>query len=477
MQIGHALYRSSPAGKTAGRASSPVVESTTVPGGPHGACSNDIDDPIQAQTSRHGELRQCGQVVGSEFGGQPLMPAVIPAFALSLLLSFSTVAADDMEAGVDQPAAVASASGSAANGDDPGAGLLPESTSPPGEDATVSEWGPMAILDHEVLPGSKSAFLLTEDRDFDSSFVNSSVWVAHGVNAGPALCLTAGIHGDEINGVEIARRVYSAIDPLEMSGSVIILPMINLSGIRSGERYMADRRDLNRLFPGRRDGSLSSIVAGGVFRIVKKHCNALIDLHTGSFSRLNTPQIRVTVDRPGALDMARHFGSGVVVLGDGPRGSLRREASEAGLDAIIYEAGGPHRFDEDAAQVGADGVSNVMAWMGILDRPFKTIPFNSIYRRTYWERVPPRGGGFFFPEVEIGARVNSGDKLGTIHAPGYDRETAIVARRAGTVIGMAVPQIVLSGYALFNIGIEGSDIFPGLLLPESSDPGAPEVDG
>ncbi|MEE4144730.1 MAG: succinylglutamate desuccinylase/aspartoacylase family protein [Halieaceae bacterium] len=342
---------------------------------------------------------------------------------------------------------------------------------------TVPAWGPLEILDHTVVPGSKRAFLLTQDQDFDSSFVNSSVWVVRGASPGNALCLTAGIHGDEINGVEIARRVYSSLDPAEVSGTVVILPMINLAGIRSGERYMADRRDLNRLFPGRRDGSLSSIVAASVFKVVTKHCKALIDLHTGSFSRLNTPQIRVSLDRPGALDMARHFGSGVVVLGNGPRGSLRREASDAGVDAIIYEAAGPHRFDAEAAQVGADGVRSVMAWMGMLNKPVKTIPFNSIFRRTYWERVPLRGGGFFFPAVEIGTRVEAGDHLGTIHAPGTENETPIVARRAGTVIGMAVPQIVLSGYALFNIGIEGSDVFPGLLLQESSDPTAPEVDG
>jgi hypothetical protein len=348
-------------------------------------------------------------------------------------------------------------------------------------DSTVgdpaSAWGPLDILDHTVAPGSKIAFPLTQSQDFDSSFVNSSVWVVRGEKEGPALCLTAGIHGDEINGVEIARRVFSALDPAEVSGTVVMLPMINLAGIRSGERYMADRRDLNRLFPGRRDGSLSSIVAAGVFKVVTKHCRALIDLHTGSFSRLNTPQIRVSLDRPGALDMARHFGSGVVVLGNGPKGSLRREASDAGIDAIIYEAAGPHRFDPEAAQVGADGVRSVMAWMGMLQMPVKTIPFNSIFRRTYWERVPLRGGGFFFPAVEIGARVQAGDHLGTVHAPGTDIQTPIVARRAGTVIGMAVPQIVLSGYALFNIGIEGSDVFPGLLLQESSDPTAPEVDG
>lgn len=338
-------------------------------------------------------------------------------------------------------------------------------------------WGPLSILGNSVEPGEKTAFLLTEDESFDSDFVNSSVWVVRGATAGPSLCITAGIHGDEINGVEIARRVFASLDADEVRGSVIILPMINLAGIRSGERYMADRRDLNRLFPGRRDGSLSAIVARSVFSLVKGHCQALIDLHTGSFARSNVPQIRVGMKRPGALDMARHFGSGVVVLGEGPRGSLRREATAAGVDAIIYEAAGPHRFDPEAAQVGAEGVRSVMAWMGMLQKPAKAIPFNSIYRRTHWERVPLGGGGFFFPAVEIGARVNAGDRLGTVYAPGYDTETHIVARRGGTVIGMAVPQIVLSGYALFNIGIEGADIFPGLHLEGRDDPATPESDG
>ncbi|MCB1853993.1 MAG: succinylglutamate desuccinylase/aspartoacylase family protein [Halieaceae bacterium] len=338
-------------------------------------------------------------------------------------------------------------------------------------------WGALQILERSVEPGSKSMFPLAEDRNFDSAFVNSSVWVVRGEQAGPTLCITAGIHGDEINGVEIARRVFSALQAPELRGTVILLPMINLSGIRSGERYMADRRDLNRLFPGRQDGSLSSIVARGVFQLVSSHCAALIDLHTGSFARSNVPQIRVTSKRPGALDMARHFGSGVVVLGEGPRGSLRREASEAGIDAIIYEAAGPHRFDPEAARVGAEGVRSVMAWMGMLATRGATIPFNSVYRRTYWVRVPGQGGGFFFPEVEIGARVQAGELLGTIYAPGFDTHTEVFARRGGTVIGMAVPQIVLTGFALFNIGIEGSDVFPGLLLEPEPEPGAPEVDG
>lgn len=124
-------------------------------------------------------------------------------------------------------------------------------------------WGALQILERSVEPGSKSMFPLAEDRNFDSAFVNSSVWVVRGEQAGPTLCITAGIHGDEINGVEIARRVFSALQAPELRGTVILLPMINLSGIRSGERYMADRRDLNRLFPGRQDGSLSSIVARG----------------------------------------------------------------------------------------------------------------------------------------------------------------------------------------------------------------------
>lgn len=314
---------------------------------------------------------------------------------------------------------------------------------------------PLSLLDRTIEPGEKQDFPFLIDRTFDAAYINMPVNVVHGLQAGHRLCITAGIHGDEINGSEIARRAFAKIDPLSLRGTVIMLPMINTTGIRNGERYMPDRRDLNRYFPGSYDGSIASIIARATFDLVTTHCDTLIDLHTGSFMRANAPQIRVTSKNPEALTLARNFGSGIIIFSDGPRGSLRREASEAGLTAIIYEAAGPHVFDVEAADVGVRGLMNVMHHLEMLPGDSPEIPDNQVYRRTTWERVPLGAGGFFFPEVNLGTKVRAGQQLGYLVTPLDNETTVVTATQDGVIIGMARPQIVLSGYALFHLGLGG----------------------
>lgn len=314
---------------------------------------------------------------------------------------------------------------------------------------------PLSLLDRTIEPGEKQDFPFLIDRTFDAAYINMPVNVVHGLQAGHRLCITAGIHGDEINGSEIARRAFAKIDPLSLRGTVIMLPMINTTGIRNGERYMPDRRDLNRYFPGSYDGSIASIIARATFDLVTNHCDTLIDLHTGSFMRANAPQIRVTSKNPEALTLARNFGSGIIIFSDGPRGSLRREASEAGLTAIIYEAAGPHVFDVEAADVGVRGLMNVMHHLEMLPGDSPEIPDNQVYRRTTWERVPLGAGGFFFPEVNLGTKVRAGQQLGYLVTPLDNETTVVTATQDGVIIGMARPQIVLSGYALFHLGLGG----------------------
>jgi len=313
----------------------------------------------------------------------------------------------------------------------------------------------LSLLERTIEAGEKQEFPFLIDRTFETSYINMPVYVAHGLQAGHRLCVTAGIHGDEINGSEIARRTFAGIDPANLHGTVIMLPMINTTGIRNGERYMSDRRDLNRHFPGSNNGSIASIVARATFDIVTTHCDTLIDLHTGSFQRANAPQIRVTRKNPEALTLARNFGSGIIILGEGPRGSIRREAIEAGLTAIIYEAAGPHVFDVEAADVGVRGLINVMNHLEMLPGESPEIPDNQVYRRTTWVRVPLGAGGYFFPEVTLGTKVNTGQRMGYLVSP-LDNETTVVnATQDGIIIGMARPQIVLSGYALFHLGLGG----------------------
>jgi len=318
----------------------------------------------------------------------------------------------------------------------------------------AAQWGPVQFADHEIWPGQTMRFPWGGETSFESAYLDAPVFVARGTRYGPTLCITAGIHGDEINGTEIARRAFSWIDPTNLAGMVIVFPMVNAEGVRTGNRYMQDRRDLNREFPGRSDGSVTAIVANSLFNIITGHCNYLIDLHTGSFSRSNHPQIRVTGSNPRALELARHFGVGIVMIRRGPKGSLRREASDAGIPSILYEAGEPSRFDLEQIAAGVRGIESVMNYLNMSESGTEVeIPESRVYIRTTWVRVPAGSGGYFFPVSELGQIVKKGDNLGTIIDPLTDRQTEVVATENGEILGMAAAQIVLSGYALVHLGV------------------------
>lgn len=278
------------------------------------------------------------------------------------------------------------------------------------------------------------------------------VLVAHGARPGPTLCLTAAVHGDELNGFEIAYRTYAGTDTAALAGTLVAVPAVNAFGFRTGSRYLPDRRDLNRFFPGSSRGSIAERLAGVVFEQVVRRCDALVDLHTGSFQRTNQPQIRTDLADARSLALARSFGSGVVLHGRGPKGSLRRAALDAGIPAVIYEAGEPLRFEEAEIQRGVEGVANVMADLGMSADP-PTRRDTVMFRATRWVRAE-RVGGVFLSERRPGDRVRGGDLLGTVTDPITHQREEIRAPADGQVIGMAVPQVVLVGYALFHLGTE-----------------------
>ncbi|MDA1073523.1 MAG: succinylglutamate desuccinylase/aspartoacylase family protein [Proteobacteria bacterium] len=302
-----------------------------------------------------------------------------------------------------------------------------------------------------VAPGEKKKFTYLGERTFEGAFVDFAVFAARGVKPGPTLRVTSAIHGDEVNSVEIARRVFAGVDAQALAGTLIVLPAVNSSGFRTANRYLPDRRDLNRSFPGSANGSLASILAKAEFSGVIRDCTHLIDLHTGSNLRTNYPQIRVDIEHPGALDMARSFGVGIIVPGGGPQGSLRREALDAGVVSIIYEAGPPYIFVEDEIERGTYGVRNVMIHLGMVVS--KVQPEQSkILGKSHWIRVPRGQGGIYIPLVKLGDVVTEGQLLGTVTDPVTDQANEIRATDAGLVVGMALSQVVLSGYGLFHVG-------------------------
>jgi len=263
-------------------------------------------------------------------------------------------------------------------------------------------WGAFEILGNSIAPGEKLKFKLMPGQHFESAYVDMPVFVARGTAPGPTLGITSAIHGDEINSVEIARRVFDRVSAEELAGTLVVLPIINRHGFITRQRYTADRQDLNRYFPGNPQGNITSVLAYFVFTKVIKHCDALIDLHTASFYRQNLPQIRVDLQNPRALEMARYFGAGIILGKPGLRHTLRWEATQAGIPTILYEGGEPNRFQLDEIKLGVKGVLNVMAYLEMLDRSPQATGPQHIFTTSTWVRVPPGRGGTFFRSVSWG---------------------------------------------------------------------------
>jgi predicted deacylase len=313
-------------------------------------------------------------------------------------------------------------------------------------------WGVMQILDADVAPGERRRLFLRASESFAGDSVEIPVLVVRGERAGPVFCMTAGVHGDELNGIEIVRHFFEHVNPKRLSGTLLGVPVANLHGFRRGSRYLPDRRDLNRYFPGHPAGSSASRIANALFDGVVRHCDALVDFHTGSFYRANLPQLRANLKDPRVLELAQAFGIGVVVHSEGLVGTLRRASTDAEIPAITYEAGEPKRFQDDEIKRGVEGMHNLLCTLGALDGDPPAPSRQRIYTSSRWVRVDD--GGIFITGRKLGERVGFGDVLGTVTDPVSNERTRLVAPVAGRILGMAVSQVVIPGFAAFHIGID-----------------------
>ncbi len=335
-----------------------------------------------------------------------------------------------------------------------------------------STWHVVELLGHDVAPGDKQRLFLDASESFAGGSVELPVLVARGRESGPTLCLVAGVHGDELNGIEVVRRTFENLRPSQLRGMVIAVPVANLHGFRRSSRYLPDRRDLNRFFPGDPAGSSASRIANAIFQGVVRHCGALIDFHTGSHLRANLPQIRADLRRPGLLDLARALGIGVVVHSGGTQGTLRRAAVDSGVAAVTYEAGEPLRFQSHEIRRGIEGTWSLMASLGMVrSRPVANPMLSAVYYTSRWVRVDD--GGIFLTDRKLGDPVKSEDLLGTVTDPVSNERSAIHAPVSGRIIGMAFPQVVIPGFAAFHIGIDSEPPAVSAGVPEPR----PQMDG
>jgi len=326
-------------------------------------------------------------------------------------------------------------------------------------DAVITAEGqaePLILLDNEILPGTAHRLSWNATELFEGVPVSTPVLVVNGTSPGPTLCLTAAVHGDELNGIEMVRRVLHEIEPQKLSGAVIGVPIVNVQGFRRGSRYLPDRRDLNRYFPGNPNGSAAARIAHALFTEVVAHCDALIDLHTGSFERANLPQIRADLRNPDVVTLTQGFGSMVVLHSKPTIGTLRHAATRAGIPAVTVEAGGPSQLELAEVKHGVKGIETLLTTLGMLRKIRFWGDPEPVYYRSSWVRAD--NGGILLANVSLGSTVRKGDLLGTITDPMSNARTELYSPYSGRIIGLARNQVVMPGFAAFHVGIEANDV-------------------
>ena len=226
-------------------------------------------------------------------------------------------------------------------------------------------------------------------------------------------------------------------------------------GFRRGSRYLPDRRDLNRYFPGNPEGSSASRIAGSLFQDIITHCDVLVDLHTGSFYRTNLPQLRADLRDPGVVKLSEGF-TGMVVLHSAPApGTLREAATQAGIPAVTLEAGGPLELELTEVKRGVKGIETLLTRLGMVKKTRLFGDPEPVYYSSSWVRS--NNGGILLSNVSLGSTVRKGDLLGTITDPMNNVQVELRSPYSGRVIGMSRNQVVMPGDAAFHVGIQAED--------------------
>ncbi|ENK2327246.1 succinylglutamate desuccinylase/aspartoacylase family protein [Vibrio vulnificus] len=305
------------------------------------------------------------------------------------------------------------------------------------------------ILGHKIPPAQRLEIELDAAQLYTHSPLSIPIEIINGRNAGPVLMINAAIHGDELNGVEIVRQLINSLDPNQIKGTVIAVPIVNVFGFIHKSRYLPDRRDLNRCFPGSEKGALASRMAHTFFSNVALRADYIIDLHTGAIHRTNLPQIRANLSNPETLRIAKAFGAPVIIDSALRDGSIRSEAEKCDIPVLTYEAGEALRFDPLSISAGVLGVKRVMQAIGMLRASRKKLPQPVIAKSTSWVRAS--GNGILRTVVNLGAKVEKGETLAYISSPlGHD-EVELKAPKGGIVIGQQTLPLVNEGDAIFNV--------------------------
>ena len=314
---------------------------------------------------------------------------------------------------------------------------------------------PFVLGEQSIAAGTRRTVHLPVSLLADHTPVSLSAHVAHGKRPGPVAFVSAAIHGDELLGVEIARRLLRSSRLRGIRGTLIVVPVVNAFGLLAHSRYLPDRRDLNRSFPGSPNGSLAARLAHLFLTGIVARCEVGIDLHTAAVHRTNLAQVRVTADDARALDLARAFGAPVILTSDLRDGSLRGEAAKHGTTVLLFEGGEALRFDELTIRAGLAGCLRTLATIGMIDgaklRPPRAAPM--LAGRSRWVRAP--AGGLVRRLVPLGSVVKTGERVGEVADPFGFAPTPILSPGGGLIVGRSELPAVNEGDALLHVAEVG----------------------
>ena len=302
-----------------------------------------------------------------------------------------------------------------------------------------------------VAPGETKTINLEVARLYTHDEMYMTAHVIYGKQPGPHLFLSAAMHGDEINGLEIIRRVLKRVDPQTLNGAVIAVPVVNSFGLIFRSRYLPDRRDLNRCFPGSRKGSLASQMARLFMDEIVSNATHGIDFHTGALHRSNLPQIRANLDDSETEKLAKAFGTPVLINANLRDGSLRQAVSEQGIPMLLFEGGEALRFDEFAIRSGVSGTLSLMEKLNMIPeeegKPETPRPY--VANSSYWVRAPR--AGILRTTSLLGKWMAEGERLGAISEPLGEHDEDVLTPQGGIVIGQTNLPLVNRGDGMFHL--------------------------
>ena len=311
----------------------------------------------------------------------------------------------------------------------------------------------LEIAGIDIPCGTRKKINLPIAKLFDYTELNIPVEVIRGKDDGPILFVSSTIHGDEINGIETIKRLlaHKRLN-LKLKGTLIAVPIVNVLGFNNQSRYLPDRRDLNRCFPGSKNGTLGSQTAHILMTEIIKKSTHGIDLHTGAIHRTNLPHIRACLDDPETSRLAKAFNVPVTLHSSVVDGSLRQAAAEIGLPFLLFEGGQALRYEENVIQTALKGILSVMESIGMIEPVFpkkKKMKKTFIAQSSQWIRAPHSGS--LRVKKRLGSHVNKNDLLGEISNPYGHEKIKILAPDTGIIIGMTLIPLVNKGNGLFHI--------------------------